>query len=290
MDKKLSILYFLGSTCELRTIANLFGIGISTAGQIVHEFCSVLVNTFFHRFIKFPATDKEINDTMNDYYIGSGYPMCIGSLDGTHIAIKPPLGFKTDYFNYKKYHSVIMLAVVNSSLLFTYVNVGAPGCCNDSSVFFRSSIADLIQLPIYADHHITINNIKIQAHLIADSAFALKPTVIKPYADRPNMPRSNSLFNYRLSRCRCTVERAFGSLKNRFRCLHKKLEFDLDHIHTIIKAATILHNICIFSNDHIEIDWDIPQKIYKKPPCNTQTTGAIGIRDALTVFFEQNPL
>jgi len=99
IDKTLSLLNFLGSTCELRTAANLFGIGRSTAGQILHDFCSVLVDTFFHRFIKFPSTSNEINDTVNDFYTKCGYPMCIGSLDGTHIGIKPPFGFETDYFN-----------------------------------------------------------------------------------------------------------------------------------------------------------------------------------------------
>ena len=86
------------------------------------------------------------------------------------------------------------------------------------------------------------------------------------------------------------MERAFGSLKNRFRCLNKRLDYKLGHVCTIIKAATILHNMCIISNDHMELEWDIPQTIYKKPPCNTQTAGATGIREALTVFFEQNPL
>ena len=280
-------MHFLGSNCELRSAANLFGIGRSTAGQILHEFCSALVDTFFHRFIKFPSTSNEINDTINDFYTRCGYPTCIGSLDGTHIAIKPPLGFETDYFNYKKYHSVIMLAVVNSSLLFTYVNIGASRRCNDSSVYSRLSLADVIQMPIYADHYVTINNIKIQSHLIADSAFALKPNVMKPYAVRRNIPRSQSLFNYRLSHYRCCVERAFGSLKNRFRCLNKRLDCN---VCTIIKAATILHNMCIISNDHMELEWDIPQTIYKKPPCDTQTAGAAGICEALTVFFEQNPL
>ncbi|CAF0959072.1 unnamed protein product [Adineta ricciae] len=283
-------LYLLGSTCELRTAANLFGIGRTTAGQILHEFCEVLVNNFFHRFIKFPTTSQEIQNTVNDFYIRCGYPMCIGSLDGTHIPIKPPTGFETDYFNYKKYHSVIMLAVVNSSLLFTYVNVGAPGRCNDSSVFSRSTLSDVIQMPIYANHYININNVKIQSHLIADSAFPLKPSVLKPYGEKPNMLRSERLFNYRLSRCRCSVERAFGSMKNRFRCLHKKLEYDINYVCTLIKATAVLHNLCVFNNDLIEIDWDIPQKVYRKPACNTQVPHTVGLREAMAVFFEQNPL
>ena len=134
-------LYLLGSSTELRTIGHLFGIGKSTAGTILHEFCSTLVEAFFHQFVKFPTTDQEIEETMNEFLTKSGYPMCLGSVDGTHIAIKPPLGEECDYFNYKKFHSVIVLAVVNASLKFTYGNIGAPGRCNDSSVFTRSTSA-----------------------------------------------------------------------------------------------------------------------------------------------------
>ena len=40
-------LYAMGSTAELRTIGHLFGIGKSTAGELLHEFCSILIELFF---------------------------------------------------------------------------------------------------------------------------------------------------------------------------------------------------------------------------------------------------
>ena len=98
----------------------------------------------------------------------------------------------------------------------------APGRCNDSSIYSGSNLAQVIQHPIYSKQFTLINGVKVQAHLIADSAFALNPTLMKPYATKSDMPRQHTLFNYRLSRCRSTVERSFGALKNRFRCLYKK--------------------------------------------------------------------
>ena len=71
------------------------------------------------------------------------YPQCIGDLDATHIPIKPPLGRETDYFNYKKHHSVMML---------TYVNVGTRGRSNDAFIFNRYIILEVIQNPIYANN------------------------------------------------------------------------------------------------------------------------------------------
>lgn len=138
-------LYTLESTSELRTISHLFRVGGSTAGLIIHEFCTVLIDLVFHRFICFPTTIAEIEETMEGFLNKCGYPMCLGSLDGTHISIKPPIGMEPDYYNYKKFFSVIMLASVNSNLRFTYINIGEPGRCNDSSVYNRSTLYEVVQ-------------------------------------------------------------------------------------------------------------------------------------------------
>jgi hypothetical protein len=291
VDKRIACaLYSLGSTSELRTIANLFGIGRSTAAGLIHEFCSIVVQMFFHRLIRFPSTDPEIAETIQDFLQIHQYPMCIGCLDGTHIPIKAPLGMETDYYNYKKYHSIIMLAVVNASLQFTYVNVGAPGRCNDSSVYTRSTLFDVVQHDIYAKQYLNMGGRNVQAHLIADSAFPISQTLMKPYPEKTNMPRQQSLFNYRLSRTRCAVERAFGGLKNRFRCLHKKLEYDINNSINIIKATTIIHNLCVINHDGIEVEWNLLEPVYKKLACNVHAAGGNAIRDALADYFVNNPL
>ncbi|CAF1537989.1 unnamed protein product [Rotaria magnacalcarata] len=291
IEKRLACaLYTLGSSSELRTMGHLFGIGKSTAGEILHDICAALIDLFFHRLIKFPNTDLEIQETINGFSNKCGYPLCVGALDGSHIAIKPPFGQEIDYFNYKKHHSAILLATVNSDLLFTYVNVGAPSRCNDSLVYNNSTLASLIQHPMYQNHFLIVNNVNVQSHLIADSAFCLNSTLLKPYVDKPNMPKCQSLFNYRLSRARCLVERAFGSLKNCFKLLHRKIEYSLDNTINIIKAATVLHNICITRGDKVDIDWDTPLVIHKKPSCNIHTNRGTNSRDALKDFFLINPL
>ncbi|CAF1234105.1 unnamed protein product [Adineta ricciae] len=291
VDKRIACaLYLLGTTGELRTIGHLFGIGKCSAANILHDFCYVIVELYFHCLIKFPTTQQEIKATTDAFLKKFNYPMCLGALDGTHIAIEPPIGFEPDYYNYKKHHSIILLAAVDSSLKFTYVNVGAPGRCNDANVYSRSSLYELLQGNIYTQNYITINNTRIQSHIIADSAFPLSKYLMKPYTERYDMPRDQSVFNYRLSHCRCSIERAFGHLKNRFRSIHKKMEYDITNVKTIIKATCILHNICIDAQDSVEIDWDIGETIYRKPTCATQTTASIATREALTQYFSQNPI
>ena len=140
-------LYALGSTAELRTIANLFGIGKSTARQLLQHFCSILVDIFFSRLVRFPTTNDEIKKTIDGFAQKYSYPLCLGALDGTHISVTPPKGFETDYLNFKKFYSVIMLAVVDAEFRFTYINVGAPG---------RSNLADVIKSVIYQDYSMMV--------------------------------------------------------------------------------------------------------------------------------------
>ncbi len=68
------------------------------------------------------------------------------------------------------------------------------------------------------------------------------------------------------------------------------MDYKLENITTMIKIATILHNLCIISGDDIEIDWEIPQLIHKKPASNVQTIGGGDISDTLTDLFLQNLL
>ncbi|CAF4377869.1 unnamed protein product, partial [Rotaria sp. Silwood2] len=63
-----------------------------------------------------------------------------------------------------------------------------------------------------------------------------------------------------------------------------------NNIINIIKAVTILHNLCIMSDDGLEIEWNLPLPTHKKPGCNMQTTSGVDVRAALTEYFLQNPL
>lgn len=193
--------------------------------------------------------------------------------------------------NYFRFSRVKMVPLFSYRVFFTSVDLERflrTPSFQCASIFNQCILSDVMKDPIYANHFMMINNIKIQSHLIADSAFGLNATVMKPVSERSNMPKQYSIFNYRLSRTRCSVERAFVSLKCLFRLLHMKLGFKLKNITSMIKAAVILHNLSITNNDKNEIDWDTPTVTYKKPSCNVHTNGGSDVREALVNYFIQN--
>lgn len=114
-----------------------------------------------------------------------GFPTCLGSLDGKHIGIIMPKNAGSRYFNYKGFHSIILLALVNARKEFLMVDVGINGRISDGGVlfyskFWRSYEQGLLNLP----NPINLSNM---THLfpyvfVADEAFALGPNLMKTAA------------------------------------------------------------------------------------------------------------
>lgn len=65
-------------------------------------------------------------------------PHCIGAIDGKHLAMQAAPNSGSLYFNYKHYHSVVMMAVCDANYLFTMVNSGAFGSARDGGIFART--------------------------------------------------------------------------------------------------------------------------------------------------------
>lgn len=51
------------------------------------------------------------------------FPHSLDAIDGKHVAIVPPANSRSYYFNYKEYHSLVLMAVVNAKYQFMYIDV-----------------------------------------------------------------------------------------------------------------------------------------------------------------------
>lgn len=170
----------------------------------------------------------------------SQFQTIIGAINGCHIAINAPRHSPHSYFNRKRFYSVVLLAPCKTNTEFNYVWTGNPGSTHDATVLRRS---DLFQQ----------RNEKIpQGYiLLGDSAFPILRWLITPFRDHGNLTREQKKFNKTHSSCRVVIERAFGLLKCRFRRL-LRFEFgDFDVLVDSILAATVLHNICVTSNEEL---------------------------------------
>lgn len=66
--------------------------------------------TIYFQFLK---TFKDWNIISKDFEDKWNFPLCLRIIDGKHIAIERPKISGPDYFNYKKFYSVVLLGVFN---------------------------------------------------------------------------------------------------------------------------------------------------------------------------------
>ena len=141
----------------------------------------------------------------------------LGALDGKHIRMRCPPKSGTSYFNYKKYYSIILLALVDADYRFVYVEVGAEGSAGDAGIWNQCELMQAIdqnRAHIPPRACLPNDDQPMPYFIIGDNAFAMKTWLMKPFAHTDQVTPER-LFNYRLSRARRCVECAFGILANR---------------------------------------------------------------------------
>ena len=115
-------LYFLASTAEYKTIANLFGVSAAFVCICVKKMCQS-VRKRFPTVVNFPEGENLLQ-VIRCYKEKWGFPMCAGAIDGTHIPILAPSQSHIEYVNRKGQHSIVMQAIVDSYYLFRDIVVG----------------------------------------------------------------------------------------------------------------------------------------------------------------------
>jgi hypothetical protein len=77
--------------------------------------------------------------------------------------------------------------------------------------------------------------------ILGDDAFPLKTYLMKPYPSR-NLPITQRIFNYKLSRVRRIVEHVFGILTSRFTVFQKPIPLEPEKVEKVVLASYVLHN------------------------------------------------
>ena len=164
--------------------------------------------------------------------------------------IRPPADSGSYYYNYKSTHSIVLLAVVDASYKFIYVDIGTNGRISDGGVWDSSKFKSAIEnsaLNIPPEECLPGTDVSVPYVFLGDDAFPLKTYFMKPYPFR-NQSDQERTFSYRLSRARRTVENAFGILANRFRVFLSPINLHPSKVEKIVLASTALHNFLLAEN------------------------------------------
>jgi hypothetical protein len=160
-------------------------------------------------------------------------------LDGKQVAIVKPAK-EGSYYNYKRYHSVVLLGLVGANLTFIMADVRCNGRVSGSGVlqetFYRKLKNGALALPKHDD---TVGNMNFV--FVADKAFARTENILKPFP-RKDLTQEKQIFNYRLSRARRCIENAFGVLAARFLVFHTTIHMQPSKVDDIVMDCVVLRN------------------------------------------------
>ena len=157
------------------------------------------------------------------------FPNAVGAIDGKHVNIRAPSNSGSEYFNYKKHLSLVLLAIADANAKIISFDVGSPGSQSDGGIFKDGKLKDTCKSDIFPPASELHNcGISLPYFLLGDDAFALDVNLMKPFPHRSAMG-DEKIFNYRLSRARRIVENAFGLLCAKFRVLLKTLELGVSN-------------------------------------------------------------
>lgn len=253
--------------------------------------CREIWNTFQPIYLKVMTREDWI-EVANEFERKANFPMCLGAIDGKHVRIENFPHAGSMHYNYKKYYSIVLLAIADAQYNFLFVDIGAFGKDCDSSIlqnteFWRRLINGELNKP-EARCLTPEMSLKIPYVFIGDNAFPMNEHILKDFSNH-NLSIKQRVFNYRLHRARRYVECAFGILSNKWRIFHRAINVRKSFAKNIIKACVVLHNIVRKKDGYCTEDLLISSdsKLQNLPPVKTQSTNRTGqgVRTCFANYF-----
>lgn len=260
--------------------------GETTALRITNEVSEAIVSCLFERCVTslLPNTAEALQ-TLQGYM---NFPYAFAAIDGCHVPIACPSdeAARRDYYNYKNFYSIVLMAMVDGKGRFLWAQAGMPGNVHDSTILQAANIWPLLQ-SICELKTTLIGTVRVPALLLVDSAFPFRTYLMKRFT-QASLSLAQRKFNKLHAQSRIVVENAFGILKMKYRELFRTSERAPENVKYSVLASIVLHNLTI----------DIPppqtpgQEISLPVPLNhphgsrDSNQEAIRVRDAILPFTQ----
>lgn len=286
-----------------RQLALSFRISKSSVSTIVIEVCKAIWDNLNSIHLPTP-TIEDFKSIEKEFYEKWDYPNCIGSLDGKHIRIKCPKHFRSMFFNYKQYYSIVLMAVSDANYKFTMIDVGGYGKDSDGGILSASNMYQRLEnesLKIPGEKKLPNFNVKAPYVFIADEAFPLRNYLMRPFPRLQAQQNDKMYYNYRHARARMTIECTFGIASAKFRILQKAIETKVENAVHVVKSICILHNVIIdleksiTDSEHFSSseNYNANNTMRLRPRTranNRATQTAINIPNKFVDFFKENQI
>ena len=106
--------------------------------------CDAIYEVLQEEYFSMPSTQEEwlrISECTKNRW---QFPNAFAAADGKHTAIDHPHNSGSEFYNYKGFYSIVLMAVVDYDYKFIYADVGYQGRISDGGVYrscsFMSSL------------------------------------------------------------------------------------------------------------------------------------------------------
>ncbi len=90
-----------------------FRVAYNTIYLLIAEVSAAIVEAYHEEVIVTPTTPDDWMVIANNNSRRWQYHHCLGAIDGKHVTIRKPINGGSYYFNYKNFHSIVLMALVD---------------------------------------------------------------------------------------------------------------------------------------------------------------------------------
>ena len=143
-EKRLAVtLRFLAKGNSQQSLIFPFRMGKARVINIVAETSNAIYQVLKERDLSALHTKEEWFKISQEFEENWNMPHAIRWIDGKHIRIVCPKLTGTQYYNYKGFFSIVLMAVCDASYCFTMIDLGQYGSNNDSGVLASSVMGEM---------------------------------------------------------------------------------------------------------------------------------------------------
>ncbi|XP_022823108.1 putative nuclease HARBI1 [Spodoptera litura] len=235
--KVLCTLSFLATGSYQRIVGVTQFLPQRTASRCIREVVEALNSDYMLNGIRFPQTQQERQALRQEFQRRFNLPGVVGCIDCTHVAIVKPARDEHLFFNRKGYHSLNVQMICDHNLKILNVNAKYGGATHDSFIWASSQVEPFMR---------ELHRRGEQTWLLGDSGYPQRAWLMTPVLNAAAGSQED-IYTTRHIQARNCIERCFGVLKGRWRCLlnHRTLHYDPHVASKIVTACCVLHNLTV---------------------------------------------
>ena len=149
-EEKLPItLRFLATGESYKSLMYQYCVSDSTVSKLLQVECDIISKVFIDEFMHIPSTKNDwLRIATEELW---QFLNCIRAFGGKEIALFHPLLGGWNYYNYKRFHSIVLATLVDANYKFLYVDIGCQGRLNNGAVyqncsFYKSLTTDQLKI------------------------------------------------------------------------------------------------------------------------------------------------